>query len=57
MHVFDDLSAEQDRLETILASLSSEAWETVSAAAGWTIADVVLHLAQTEEGVVVSIGR
>jgi len=54
VHVFDDLSAEQDRLETILASLSSEAWETVSAAAGWTIADVVLHLAQTEEGVVMS---
>jgi uncharacterized protein (TIGR03084 family) len=52
--IFDDLVAEQDRIETILAELGDEAWLGPSGAAGWTIADVVLHLAQTEEAVAVS---
>ena len=52
--IFDDLGAEQDRLETILASLDATAWATESGAPGWSITDVVLHLAQTEEGVVAS---
>ena len=50
--IFDDLVAEQDRLEAILASLDTAAWETESGAPGWTITDVVVHLAQTEEAVV-----
>ena len=49
--IIDDLEAEQDRLETLLAALTVDQWATPSAAAGWSIADVVLHLAQTEEGV------
>jgi uncharacterized damage-inducible protein DinB len=49
--VFDDLEAEHDGLDTILSGLSDQAWLTESGAAGWTIADVVLHLAQTEEAV------
>jgi uncharacterized protein (TIGR03084 family) len=53
--IFDDLGAEQDRLETILASLDATAWATESGAPGWSITDVVLHLAQTEEGVVASV--
>ncbi len=53
--IFDDLAAEQDRIETILAALDDEAWTSPSAAAGWSIADVVLHLAQTEEAVVASV--
>jgi uncharacterized protein (TIGR03084 family) len=53
--VFDDLCAEQDALEAVLAALNQDAWHHDSAAAGWTIADVVLHLAQTEEFVVASI--
>jgi uncharacterized protein (TIGR03084 family) len=53
--IFDDLVAEQDRLEDILLSLDGAAWETESGAPGWTIADVVLHLAQTEEAVVASV--
>ena len=52
--IFDDLVAEQDRLEAILDELDDEAWVTESGAAGWTMADVVLHLAQTEEMVVAS---
>ena len=51
MQILDDLEAEQERLETLLAALTVEQWATPSAARGWTIADVVLHLAQTEEGV------
>ena len=49
MTIFDDLAAEQDRLEKILTGLDEAQWSTASAAEGWTIADVVLHLAQTEE--------
>jgi len=52
MSVFDDLESEQDALEAVLTSLTSEQWRHPSAADGWTVADVVLHLAQTEEGVV-----
>ena len=52
MEVIEDLVAEQERLEAILAGLSQEQWLTESAAAGWTVADVVLHLAHGEESVV-----
>ena len=51
MTIFDDLQAEQDRLALILASLDAAQWASPSAAEGWTIADVVLHLAQSEEAV------
>jgi len=47
----DDLEAEHDQLEALLAALSPADWKSPSAAAGWTVADVVLHLAQTEEQV------
>jgi uncharacterized protein (TIGR03084 family) len=53
--VFDDLSAEQDALEAVLARLDQDAWHHNSGAAGWTVTDVVLHLAQTEEFVLASI--
>lgn len=52
MSVFDDLVAEQDRFEEILAGLDEAQWAAPSAAAGWSVADVVLHLAQGEEGVI-----
>ena len=54
MTVFDDLVAEQDRLDGVLSGLSPEQWLTESSAAGWSVADTVLHLAQSEEGVVTS---
>jgi uncharacterized protein (TIGR03084 family) len=50
--IFEDLVAEQERLEDILTELADDAWFSPSAAPGWTVADVVLHLAQTEEAVV-----
>jgi uncharacterized protein (TIGR03084 family) len=52
--IFDDLEAEEDRIEGILEGLDDDAWRSPSAAAGWTVADVVLHLAQTEEVLVAS---
>jgi uncharacterized protein (TIGR03083 family) len=54
--VFDDLVAEQDRLDAILAGLNDAEWAAPSAAAGWSVADVVLHLAQSEEAVTASTG-
>jgi uncharacterized protein (TIGR03084 family) len=55
MEVFEDLVAEQDRLEVILSGLDEAQWQAPSAAAGWSVADVVLHLAQTEETVVATV--
>ena len=54
MAVIDDLAAEEERLEGILLGLSDTEWSAESGAAGWSVADVVLHLAQSEEGVVAS---
>jgi uncharacterized protein (TIGR03084 family) len=53
--IFDDLEAEQAGIDAILAGLSEEAWLSESGAPGWTIADVVLHLAQSEEAVMASV--
>jgi uncharacterized protein (TIGR03084 family) len=50
--VIDDLAVEYDRIDGILQGLDEGAWLTQSAAKGWTVADVVLHLAQSEEAVV-----
>jgi uncharacterized protein (TIGR03084 family) len=52
--VFDDYVAETRRLEDILSQLNEEQWLAESAARGWSVADVVLHLAQSEDGVVAS---
>jgi uncharacterized protein (TIGR03084 family) len=54
MAIFDDLEAEQDRLEDILAGLDEAQWAAASGAKGWTVSDVVLHLAQSEEAVLAS---
>jgi uncharacterized protein (TIGR03084 family) len=55
MGIFDDLEAELDSLDQVLAGLDQAAWLAPSAAAGWSVADVVLHLAQTEESVAETI--
>ncbi|NVI88033.1 maleylpyruvate isomerase family mycothiol-dependent enzyme [Actinomadura sp. BRA 177] len=49
MDVFDDLNAEYHQLDAMLASLTPEQWAHPSGAEGWTVSDVVLHLAQTNE--------
>ncbi len=57
MTIFDELAAEQERLEGILSGLDLAQWTSPSGASGWTIADVVLHLAQSEEGVQATVTR
>jgi uncharacterized protein (TIGR03084 family) len=52
-----DLAVEQERLEALLEPLTEDQWSTPSAAPGWSIADVVLHLAQTEEAVALSVAN
>jgi len=54
--VIDDYVAEARRLESVLDNLSEAQWLSESAAEGWSVADVVLHLAQSDEGVVASVG-
>lgn len=53
--VLVDLVAEFDRLETILEQLTPVQWASPSALEGWTVRDVVVHLAQTEALVSVEI--
>jgi uncharacterized protein (TIGR03084 family) len=55
VEVIDDLEKEQEALDAVLGGLSDQAWSSPSAAAGWSVTDVVLHLAQTEEAVVMSV--
>jgi uncharacterized protein (TIGR03084 family) len=52
LSIFDDLAAEHEQLDAVLAVLTPDMWAGPSAADGWTVADVVLQLAQTEEFVV-----
>ena len=56
MTVIDDLVAEAVRLDSILSLLTEAQWLADSAADGWSVADVVLHLAQGDEGVAASAG-
>jgi uncharacterized protein (TIGR03084 family) len=55
VEIFDDLAAEYAQLDGVLAWLTAEQWAHASACAGWTVSDVVLHLAQTEELTAASI--
>jgi uncharacterized protein (TIGR03084 family) len=52
--VTDDFVAETLRLQGILGLLTQAQWRAGSGAAGWSVADVVLHLAQSDESVVAS---
>src|SRR5215471_11229792 len=57
MGIFEDLGAEEERLEKILAGLDGEQWLAASGCEGWTIADVVLHLGQSEEAVEATVAH
>lgn len=48
------LAGQQAELAGVLAGLDTAAWATESRCSGWTVADVVLHLAQTDELAVAS---
>jgi uncharacterized protein (TIGR03084 family) len=53
--VFSSLKAQTDRLDAILDGLDDDQWSAPSLCPGWSVCDVVLHLAQTEEGVAATI--
>ena len=55
--VLGDLVAEFDRLESVLSVLDDAQWASPSGAPGWTVTDVVVHLAQTEEGVAATLAN
>jgi uncharacterized protein (TIGR03084 family) len=50
-----DLAEQQAELAALLAPLDDEDWERPSRCDGWMVADVVLHLAQTNEMAVASL--
>lgn len=50
--VFDALDRQQADLADILGSLDAADWTRPTRCEGWTVADVVLHLAQTDEFVI-----
>ncbi|HEX4091746.1 MAG TPA: maleylpyruvate isomerase family mycothiol-dependent enzyme [Trebonia sp.] len=52
----DDFVAEALRLQGVLGLLTQAQWQAASQADGWSVADVVLHLAQSDESVVASAG-
>jgi uncharacterized protein (TIGR03084 family) len=45
----DDLAAESADLDRVLAALPEDAWLTPTPAAGWSVADQVVHLAHFDE--------
>ncbi|MEU7856227.1 maleylpyruvate isomerase family mycothiol-dependent enzyme [Nonomuraea sp. NPDC049141] len=53
--IFDDLKAEYEQLDAVLTALTPAQWSHPSAAAGWTVSDVVLHLTQSEELVAATV--
>jgi uncharacterized protein (TIGR03084 family) len=51
----DALTEQQDELASVLDGLSAERWQRPTRCPGWDVADVVLHLAQTDELAVASL--
>ncbi len=49
------LAAQQDELSSIVTSLDEAGWQHASRCDGWSVADVVLHLAQTNEMAIASL--
>ncbi len=53
--VLTALEEQHAELEAMVSGLDDAGWSTPSACAGWSIADVVLHLAQTDEMAIASV--
>jgi uncharacterized protein (TIGR03084 family) len=49
------LAAQQDELDGILREATDADWDTPTRCPGWTVSDVVLHLAQTDEFALASV--
>ncbi|MGH3656256.1 MAG: TIGR03084 family metal-binding protein [Micromonosporaceae bacterium] len=53
--VFDDLDAESDDLDRLVAELPEAEWATPTQAAGWTIAHQIAHLAWTDDRALLAV--
>jgi uncharacterized protein (TIGR03084 family) len=53
--IVDDLRAESDELDALVAALPEDDWATPTPAAGWTIAHQIGHLLWTDRGALVSV--
>lgn len=49
------LAAQHDELEELISGLDEVGWQADSRCDGWTVCDVVLHLAQTDEAAIASL--
>ncbi|MPY63624.1 TIGR03084 family metal-binding protein [Streptomyces spongiae] len=55
MPVIDDLCAESDELDLLVAELSPEQWALATPAPGWTVAHQIAHLAWTDQSSVLAV--
>jgi uncharacterized protein (TIGR03084 family) len=53
--IVDDLRAESDELDALVASLPDDRWSTPTPAEGWTVAHQIGHLLWTDRGALVSV--
>jgi uncharacterized protein (TIGR03084 family) len=53
--IVDDLRAESDELDDLVAALPDDDWTAPTPAAGWTIAHQIGHLLWTDRGALVSV--
>lgn len=53
--VLTALEEQHAELEAMVSGLDEAGWSTPSACAGWSVADVLLHLAQTDEMAIASV--
>lgn len=54
-HVIDDLCAENDELDLLVADLSPEQWASGTPAPGWTVAHQIAHLAWTDRSALLAV--
>jgi uncharacterized protein (TIGR03084 family) len=53
--VFDDLRAESDELDRLVAGLRPEEWGLATPAAGWSVAHQIAHLAWTDRSALLAV--
>ena len=53
--VFDDLRAESDELDRLVAGLGPERWKLQTPAPGWTVAHQIAHLAWTDRSALLAV--
>jgi uncharacterized protein (TIGR03084 family) len=55
--ILSDLAAQHAELDGILTGLDDGDWAVPSACEGWSVADVVVHLTQSDDGAVAAVER